>query len=246
MKSKLNGTAPLATSAGLNIGRAVALAFAVTLVMTVMSLAQGMDGNSLKWAVDAEAGRLTVRRAEDKREWRGEQLAEIDYWDANGKEHSQVLSAANGWTMERNATDHGCRLECRQPQFGFSFLLGFTAKDDVLTVSISSSSIAETGAARLKSMRLLPRFGAATEGDPGCLIIPKDVGILCQFRDKSPAAHRLPVYVNFNNCNMPLFGLIRDTSGFACIVSSGQFDAQFRISTNWGPRHEYAADPAFT
>jgi len=49
MESKLNGTVPLATSAGLNIGRAVARAFAVTLVMAGMLSLAGI----FIWAMKA-------------------------------------------------------------------------------------------------------------------------------------------------------------------------------------------------
>ncbi len=45
---------------------------------------------------------------------------------------------------------------------------------------------------------------------------------------------------------MPLFGVIRGRSGLAAIVTNGQYDARFCISTNWGPRRQYAMDPAFT
>ena len=34
--------------------------------------------------------------------------------------------------------------------------------------------------------------------------------------------------------------------GMAAIVTGGQFDVRFCVSTNWGPKRQYAIDPAFT
>ncbi len=45
---------------------------------------------------------------------------------------------------------------------------------------------------------------------------------------------------------MPLFGIVRGGSGVAAIVTSGQYDARFCVSTNWGKERQYAIDPGFT
>ena len=96
----------------------------------------------------------------------------------------------------------------------------------------------------MKSIRLLPCFGAAKEGDKGYMVIPKDVGLLCNFKNKKPGEYDIPIY-GFNNCNMPLLGMVRDESGFAGIITSGQFDAQLHITTNSGVRGTYSVDPIF-
>ena len=87
------------------------------------------------------------------------------YWDATGAERSQPLVSANGWTIERQSLATGCQLACRQNELGFALRLIFAVSGDALTVSVPADAISENGAARLKMLRLLPRFGAAREGD---------------------------------------------------------------------------------
>jgi len=120
----------------------------------------------------------------------------------------------------------------------------FSAQDDVLTVSVPASRVVEAGEARLKSLRLLPRFGAATEGDAGYLAVAKAAGSLCHFRAKMPKENWLNVYEG-GGLTMPIFGVVRGKAGLACIATSGESDMRLCLSTNWGPKHEYAIDPAF-
>lgn len=214
----------------------------ISLLFATLALANTAQAGELQWTLDSATGRLMINRTD----WQGEIPAEIRYWDDAGKEMSQTVTPENGWKMERRQGEHGCRLVCRQEKLGFVIPLDYVVAGDVLTVSVHAADVIETGAARLKTLRLLPRFGSAREGESGYLIIPKDVGVLCLLRDKAPNEYQIPVYVSFKNCNMPLFGMIRGKRGLACIVASGQFDAQLHISTNWGPRREYAIDPSFT
>ncbi len=123
------------------------------------------DGGRLKWQVDAQGGRLTARRAEDKPDWQGDRLAEVVYWDAAGKERSQPLTQAAGWTFECRTDDRTSQVICRQADLGFSLRVCLSVAGDVLTVSVPAADIAETGPVRLKTLRLLPRFGAACEGN---------------------------------------------------------------------------------
>jgi hypothetical protein len=156
MKSTLNRIV-----AGQYAKTTVALTFAATMLMTVALPARGAAGSGLTWTADAETGRLTARRAEEKTEWRGEAMAEIGYWDGAGQERSKMLTPGEGWKITRRVTERGCRLVCRQDELGFSVALEFAPKGDVLTVGARAADVAETGAARLKTLRLLPRFGAA-------------------------------------------------------------------------------------
>ncbi len=189
---------------------------------------------------------LTVRRSGDTLNWLCDTLAIVSWWDAKGKEYSQAVAPGNGWIFKRKSIDQGYSLSCRHPRLGFSFPVIFILEKDVLTVSVPSSGILETGESRIRSLRLLPRFGASKEGEKGYLVIPGDVGILCEFHGKNPSEQKMPVYVHFNNCNMPFFGIVRDKSGIAAIVTNGQFNTRFCLSTNWGDKHQYAIDPEFT
>ena len=199
---------------------------AVLLFMAATLPACRADANNLHWSVDAETGRLAVRRAEEKMEWRGETSAEIGYWGADGKPSSKAITPNEGWKIERQPTERGCRLACRQETLGFSITLDFSAAGDVLTVGARSTKMTESGAARLKSLRLLPLFGAASEGDEGHLVIAQQSGAVCHFRDKKPGQHWVSVYQSSCQCPMPLFGTVRGTGAVAGIITSGQFDAR--------------------
>ena len=219
---------------------------AIFFFMAATAPTPAADVPSLKWSVNPATSRLAVQRADEKLEWRGETLAEIGYWDANGKPVSKALSPAGGWKIERQSSGHGYRLVCQQEALGFSVTLDFAATGDVLTVGAPAAGIKETGPARLKSLRLLPLFGSASEGDEGHLVIAQQSGALCHFHDKKPGQHWVSVYQSSCQCPMPLFGVVRGTSAVAGIITSGQFDARFCVSTSWGPQNQYAIDPGFT
>jgi len=176
--------------------------------------------------------------------WNDHGMAIITCWNPKGDEESQAVSSINGWQIERRPVDNGHAVKFSQARSGFSFEIDLTAKGDALTVCIPARAIAEKGAARLKSIRLLPSFGAARQGDEGCLVIPKDAGLLCKFRKRKPSEYDIPIY-GFNNCNMPLFGMIRAKGGYAGIVTSGQFDARLHLTLNAGEPGIYSVDPIF-
>lgn len=201
---------------------------------------------SLAWDVAPDSGAISVQRSDDPLAWRCDRLAEVTFWDAAGKERSLGLIPDEGWTIERRAIEGGFRLGCQHADLGFFLDLRLTATNDTLTARAPADSMQETGQARLKTLRLLPRFGAASEGDDGYLVIAQQSGALCHFRDKRPGEHWVSVYQSSCQCPMPLFGIVRGGGALAGIITGGQFDARFCVATNVGPRHQYGIDPAFT
>ena len=199
----------------------------------------------LQWQVAPETGRLTVRRAAESVEWQGDCPAAVGFWDDSGKEQSQAITPGEGWKLILQPIRGGCHLVCWQPALGFSITMNFKAAGDILTVGVRVADIKETGKARLKSLRLLRRFGAAREGDAGHLVVAQQSGALCNFREKKPAEHWVSVYQSSCQCPMPLFGMVRGGSAMAGIITSGQYDARFCVSVNWGPQQQYAIDPSF-
>lgn len=199
----------------------------------------------VRFAAEAKEGFLSVIQGPGAFAWKDHGIATITWWNPKGVEESQSVSPGNGWQIDRQSSDKGHTLTCSQAQSGFSFPIHLVAKGDVLTVLIPSNEIVEKGAARLKSIRLLPSFGAGKVGDQGCLVIPKDVGLLCRFRVRKAGEYDIPIY-GFNNCNMPLFGLIREEGGFAGIITGGQFNAKLHLTLNAGEQGIYSLDPIFT
>jgi hypothetical protein len=177
-------------------------------------------------------------------DWQGDTFAIASWWNKNKEAQSQAVSSINGWKIEQKYVDNVHILNCSQSQLGFSFQIELVTNINIMTVNVPSSGIKEVGEGKLKSIRLLPYFGAAKEGEEGYLAIAKEVGALCYYNKKEPKEYKLPVY-SFNGINMPLFGMVRGTGGITGIVTSGQFDAQFCVNTNWGPENQYSIDTEF-
>ncbi len=189
---------------------------------------------------------LSVTRGGDTLTWNCDTLAVAGWWDEKGKKHTAPVSSGSGWIIKKGREGSGYRMECSQPQLGFSFTLLIIPKGDILEVRIPEESFLESGSARFRTLRLLPRFGAATEGEPGYLVLAKGSGIICHFRDKEPKEHWENMYGFIKNCTMPLFGIVRGNNILGGIIVSGQYDTRFCISTNWGEQRRYAIDPEFT
>ncbi len=189
--------------------------------------------------------RLSVSYRGDTMQWQADTIAVVSWWDKQGKEHTQAVSEINGWSLEQQPIEKGYSLNYNHEQLGFSFNIELVTNDSIFIASIPSSGIKETGDARLKSIRLLPSFGAAKEGETGYLVSSKGVGTLCYFKDKNPSEYRVPMYQVISNSVMPLFGIVRGGDGIAGIITSGQYDADLLISTNWGTEHQYSITPEF-
>lgn len=188
---------------------------------------------------------LSVSYRGDAMQWQADTIAVVSWWDTLGTEKSQAVSSVNDWEIEQQPTEKGYSLNCNHEQSGFSFNIELVTNDTIFTVNIPSSDVKETGKARLKSIRLLPHFGAAKEGEEGYLVSSKGVGTLCYFKDKEPSEYKIPMYQVISNSVMPLFGIVRGVNGIAGIITSGQYDADLLVSTNWGPEHQYSITPEF-
>ena len=207
----------------------------------------GKTGNvdvNVKLDNDASTFQLIIRRSGDIMDWKADTLAIVTYWDSKNSEQTKAICSSSGWNVEQKSVGQGYQLKCRQQDLGFSFNIIFSSKDDVVTVSVPSSDVLEKGSAKLKSIRLLPYFGAAKEGTEGYLTIAKEIGALCHFKDKKAEEYTLPIY-EVNDITMPLFGMVHGTSGVAGIVTNGQYNCQICINTNWGVQHQYSIDPEF-
>jgi hypothetical protein len=191
-----------------------------------------------------ENGFLSVRHKENDQSLDADKLALITWWDGQEKVQSGEVSVKAGWEIVQESDKNGFTINCSHAGLGFSFRFELVINDSILIVNIPATDIKETEKNKLKSIRPLPYFGAANEGEEGYLIISREVGALCYYNNKEPQEYKLPVY-NVNGIDMPLFGAVRGTAGFAGIVTSGQFDAQFCINTNRDENRRYSIGPEF-
>jgi hypothetical protein len=178
-------------------------------------------------------------------QWQADTIAVVSWWDKQGDVHKLAVSEINGWSIEQQPIEKGYSLNCSHKQSGFSLIIELVTNDSIFTANITSPGIKETGENRMKSIRLLPEFGAAKEGEEGYLVSSKGVGTLCYFKDKEPSEYTVPMYQVISNSTMPLFGIVRGADAVAGIITSGQYDADLLISTNWGQEDQYSITPEF-
>jgi hypothetical protein len=188
---------------------------------------------------------LSVGYRGDAMQWQADTIAIVFWWDKQGKEQSQTISVENDWTVVQKSIENGYSLSCGHAQLGLSFNIELITGDSILNINIPSSGIKESGDNKIKSIRPFPYFGAAKEGEKGYLVSSKGVGTLCYFKDKEPSEYRVPMYQVISNSVMPLFGIVRGADAVAGIITSGQYDADLLISTNFGPEHQYSITPEF-
>lgn len=223
----------------------VSFLFLITLTACDSQISKNGFNIKLKMKPVTIDGKLSVYIEGSNKIWDSDTIAIISWWNKKGIEQSQAISVINNWTISRHTIKNGYSLSCIHSRLGFSLNIEFIAKDSILNVNIPSSGIKEIGDNKIKSIRLLPYFGAAKDGEEGYLVSSKGVGTLCYFQKKDPAEYRIPVYQTINYCVMPLFGIVRGAEGIAGIITSGQYNACFNISTNWGKQHLYGIDSEF-
>lgn len=175
---------------------------------------------------------------------RARSAAVVSWWDAAGEIASEEVSAENGWELHltphpRGDIWHICHAG------GIAFDLVVQGNDDRLTVTLPRMSLREVSGKRLRSIRLLPGFGAAPENSEGFLLIPQQAGGLCRFRGKEEAEARVPFLGLYTQCSMPFFGAKVGDCAYAARVDGGQFDAVLVIATAVGPDRLYSLDVEF-
>lgn len=179
--------------------------------------------------------RLAVARA----------AAVLSWWDSAGEIQTAETTAANGWTQasEFHEPSDTTLWTVTHPN-GLAFALVAKVAGDRMTVTVPQMGFREPVGLRLKSLRLLPGFGAGREGEEGYLVVPQQAGGLCRFRDKEPAEHRIP-FTLFSQCTMPFYGAKVGGQAYAARLDGGQFDASLLVATAFGPGRAYSIDPEF-
>jgi hypothetical protein len=121
----------------------------------------------------------------------------------------------------------------------------YTLNKDCLEATIVSNSIIESGENSLVAIDLLAFLGATQDGDNGYIVYPDGSGALMYFDTPHlPEVQKIlsTIYgvddvsdqgsIYQEKISIPIFGLIKDQSGYVGIITQGDFDAVLGVARN--------------
>ena len=129
---------------------------------------------------------------------------------------------------------------------GFVIPVTYSVKNGKFTVCVKVKEIKETAANRILKISVLPYFGAATVNDSGYMIVPDGSGALIDFNNgKYNAAPYSKRYYGGDgsiqskssepdekNLMLPIFGAIKNSSGFLAEITSGAAAAELNAAVS--------------
>lgn len=175
----------------------------------------------------------------------------IEYFDlergSTEKKNSQAACVKDGhFTLYGVENGFGC--EYRFDDAGITIPLEISLTEDGLTAYIPAGGIVEEKAEKylLKSIRLLPNFGAADASETGYALLPDGQGALMHFNNGmwNQADYYAPLYgenrtltqffekLGSRTANLPVWGVKRGDSAFLAIVTQGDASCALNAWTN--------------
>lgn len=129
------------------------------------------------------------------------------------------------------------------PNEQFRIPVRYSLEDDHFNASILTDGILEYGTNKIKSIDLLPYFGAGSASEDGYMLVPDGCGALIYYNnerltarsylqslygfdngtnDKTMGGYAIAGYFTLSqNAYMPVFGVHRSNNGFLAIISEG-------------------------
>jgi hypothetical protein len=139
--------------------------------------------------------------------------------------------------------ENGTRVTYDIENKNLTFDVFYTLNQDCLEATIPTSSVIESGDNNFVSVDLLAFLGATHDGDHGYIIFPDGSGALMDFETPHPpevqkilstiygvddVSDRGSVYQE--KIVIPMFGLVKNQSGFVGIITQGDFDAVLGVA----------------
>lgn len=137
--------------------------------------------------------------------------------------------------------ENGFRADYHLSEEGVTVPVEVTLKTDHLEVRIVTDAITEENPEKflLRSVKLLPNFGAAGKNDTGYVMMPDGSGALMHFNNgkymmedyfadvygKDKASTLLFKPTQTETVSLPVFGIQKNDSAFLCVISSGDTSA---------------------
>ena len=168
-------------------------------------------------------------------------LGVLKYWTGYADEAECVVSAGNGWKIEREGDDNTFSLAYYNSRLSLGFTLKIEKGKDQVRITLPKSFIREDSENHFGSMLFLPDFAMHHEGDEGYFIIPQQSGVISRFSGKHDAVHRIGVYGNgLSECNMPIFGVNTPDALYCAVLGPGNCDAAIEVATARGSHKRYS------
>jgi len=169
-------------------------------------------------------------------------LVRMSLYDNNGRVIENVLPDSEGSADIIEANGNMVQFSVNAAAYGIEFQISLDFNDNGLIVFIDRHQIFEKGDYKIKNLEVMPFLGSADEGDEGYFVIPQKSGIICNFKNKKESRLRLKVYNN-NQCNMPVFGIVKKDYYIVGIIEGGRFDASIALHTATGNDKKYCTYP---
>ena len=130
--------------------------------------------------------------------------------------------------------------------FQFRFRMTLKQERDSLQVALQKSDIEENGEAVIADITVLPDLFAAKCGEEGYLVLPVQLGVQCEYKERESETVRIPIYSGDSQEGfMPCFGLVRSQGCMTGIITAGQFTASLEVQICRDRDRLYAAAPVF-
>ena len=117
---------------------------------------------------------------------------------------------------------------------------------NMLDVTLRKEDIQETGSAKIADVTVLPSLFAAACGEEGYLVLPVQLGVRCDYRERAAERMRIPIYNgDSQEGNMACFGLVRAQGCLTGIITAGECTASLETELCFGKTKRYAVAPVF-
>ena len=175
----------------------------------------------------------------------------VQYYDLERnsveKKNTQVACVSNG-TFELKLIDGGFLCEYTFEDAGITIPLEVSIAGDQLRVRVVTGAIREENPERyrLRTIRMLPNFGAAGLEDVGYVMVPDGSGALMRFNNGKYQADDfvMPLYgenasgtqlfqrLKNEGARLPVFGISKNGTGFLAVVAEGDAACAINAYTN--------------
>lgn len=170
--------------------------------------------------------------------------------------YTECVLSDGGVTYEY--LDNGFRVILRFVDYGITVPLEITLEDGALCAAVDSKKIEETTASWIRTLSILPYFGAANQSAEGYLLVPDGCGALIRFNNGKTTANLYEEEVYGADLSkvsdtskrvaqqayLPVFGLNNGENGYLAVIDGGAANASIRAEVA-GKRTSYNAASAF-
>lgn len=154
--------------------------------------------------------------------------------------YPECVLSDDGVTYEK--LNNGLRIIFRFVDYGITVPVEITLEDGALCAAVNTEKIEETATTWIRTLSILPYFGAANSNAQGYMLVPDGCGALIRFNNGKTTANLYDEEVygadlaKTENTSkkiaqqvyLPVFGLNNENAGFLAIIDNGAANASIR------------------